>query len=466
MIASRTSTLRTRCLAGALAAAATLVALPASALGSTASVADGVLTYTAGSGEANSISLSYSGGGLVLQDTGATIASSGGCTVASNGRSVTCAGIKAVSMDLGAGNDTLLATFVITPVTARGGADNDTLYGSGAGDQLVGDGGTDTLGGGLGNDTLDGGAGADSIAGDGGDDTVTYASRTAPVSVAIDGQANDGEAGEGDSVASTVDVIVGGSAGDSLTADDDINTLSGGAGNDVLAAGGGDDKVDGGAGTDTVDAGAGADAVAARDGEADGVVCGADTDQVANDAVDQVAADCETLDATLDTGTGDDSSGGGGADAGGGGGGGTVDPVLAAIMPSFPAQTPSVSVNGAVAVRVTCPATATAGCEGTLTLALASADGSAAKVSAARRRKVAKVGSKRFKLAAGQTKAVPVRLDRRTARKLRKRGKVVLTATLEVKLGDGETATTQRTFTVRERRTARRTVKPPKGRKK
>ncbi len=54
--------------------------------------------------------------------------------------------------------------------------------------------------------------------GDVGTDTATYASRTAPLTVTIDGIANDGATAEGDdNVKTDVENLVGGSAKDSLT---------------------------------------------------------------------------------------------------------------------------------------------------------------------------------------------------------------------------------------------------------
>ena len=46
---------------------------------------------------------------------------------------------------------------------------------------------------------------------------MTYASRTADVSVSINGAADDGEAGEGDDVQSDVENLTGGAGADTLT---------------------------------------------------------------------------------------------------------------------------------------------------------------------------------------------------------------------------------------------------------
>ena len=81
--------------------------------------------------------------------------------------------------------------------------------------------------------------------------------RVAPIAASIDGVANDGEAGEGDNIATDVESIVGGSAGDTLTGGAGNETLIGGAGNDTLSGLAGDDVLDGGAGADHLDGGAG-----------------------------------------------------------------------------------------------------------------------------------------------------------------------------------------------------------------
>src|SRR5207253_2587514 len=129
-------------------------------------------------------------------------------------------------------------------------------------------------------------------------DTVTYGDRVAPVSASIDGQANDGEAGEGDNIATDVESLVGGSAGDTLTGSAGNDTLVGGGGNDNLSGLAGDDVLDGGAGSDHLDGGAGADTMKARDGEADSIVCGSEVDSVQSDTSDSVAPDCENVDSS------------------------------------------------------------------------------------------------------------------------------------------------------------------------
>ena len=162
----------------------------------------------------------------------------------------------------GAGTDTVTYADRTAPVSAiLDGLANDGEVGEGDFIQS----GVENLTGGAGNDTLIGdgavnvligGAGADTFAGGAGSDTVTYFDRTAAVSATLDGLANDGAAGEGDSIAADVEVLIGGAGNDTLTGN---GTLTGGAGNDLLTAGAGNDSLDGGAGDDTLLGGLGGD---------------------------------------------------------------------------------------------------------------------------------------------------------------------------------------------------------------
>jgi Ca2+-binding RTX toxin-like protein len=150
----------------------------------------------------------------------------------------------------GAGNATTGAAFPMA-LTVYGGAGNDTLRG-GAGD--------DTLNGGAGNDTFTTGAdpdGNDALVGGAGSDTADYSARTAAVALSIDGMANDGDiaTGEADSIASDIEVLRGGLAGDTLTGGPGNDTLYGGPGNDTIAGGPGDDQLFGDDGDDTFDEG-------------------------------------------------------------------------------------------------------------------------------------------------------------------------------------------------------------------
>jgi hypothetical protein len=98
----------------------------------------------------------------------------------------------------------------------------------------------------------------------------------------------------------TIDVpfratVLGGTGADSLTTGPGPDILDGGEGNDALSSAGGDDRLSGGGGGDRLDAGEGDDAVDVRDGLRDAVVCGAGSDRVQADQLDEPAADCESV---------------------------------------------------------------------------------------------------------------------------------------------------------------------------
>jgi Ca2+-binding RTX toxin-like protein len=139
-------------------------------------------------------------------------------------------------------------------------ADVETVNGGSAGDTLVGSAGPDTLRGNGGDDLLDGRGGADTLAGGSGNDTADYSSRTAAVTVTLDGNTGDGEAGENDNVGTEVDVVLGGAGNDTLTGGSGANELHGGGGTDHLDGAGGNDVLDGGAGADSLAGGTGTDA--------------------------------------------------------------------------------------------------------------------------------------------------------------------------------------------------------------
>lgn len=267
-------------------------------------------------------------------------------------------GTGALDVDLGEGDDTYTAEQELGQATVQGGPGNDTLTGGGMTDTLDGGPGDDTVRGFEGADVVRGGEGTDTVSGDtysekgvfadvvdggpGVDTLVDYrfsgdAARAPAIDVSLDGQPNDGRAGEGDNIGG-VERIDSGSAG-SFTGDDGANefvapqtgaagTLRGLGGDDVLIAGDANgDTVDGGAGNDTVEGGfgddriiggpgrdaiagdrksrcnelacdvlvAGNDTIEARDGEVDSISCGTGADRVIADADDVVASDCETV---------------------------------------------------------------------------------------------------------------------------------------------------------------------------
>jgi hypothetical protein len=162
--------------------------------------------------------------------------------------------------------------------TLRGSAANNVMVGADAGDVMLGNAGDDELRGGGGNDLLRGGPDDDVMSGDAGDDhgiadenpdgadvfnggsgqdIASYAGRTTAVRVFLDRLSNDGASGEGDDVgglANDVEIVYGGSAGDTLNAQKFFlgAQLEGREGNDTInAINGIADRVDGGPGRDT-----------------------------------------------------------------------------------------------------------------------------------------------------------------------------------------------------------------------
>ena len=224
---------------------------------------------------------------------------------------------------------------------ARDSIAAENVTGGSGPDVLVGDGGPNALSGGGGDDSLQGGQGTDALSGGAGRDRVSYEERASsqPVDVSIDGLVNDGASGENDVLSADFEVVAGGSGADHLAAtaapgvelignsgDDELfapnggGTVQGGNGNDEMTGGDGEDTLDGGLGDDAIDGLGGADAVRggggddsieARDGAADGVDCGSDTDTALTDSVD-ARTDCELPAAPVQ-----EPAGGGGAPAGG-----------------------------------------------------------------------------------------------------------------------------------------------------
>jgi hypothetical protein len=219
------------------------LALPALASASELKVASGTLFYADSNPAARNvvtITLSTDGRTLTVTDSGRVgtaqinVASDGTCTGGRATGRCPAAGVTVVDVQTFAQNDTITVNAPI-PGRLSGGDGNDTLAGGPAdGDFLRGDGGADTM------------------TGKGGRDTVDYSDRTAPVTVSLDGAANDGEAGENDLVGDDVEVVNGGAAADTLTGSPRDDFLFGNGGDDVLNGGAGTDVMVGGDGTDRV----------------------------------------------------------------------------------------------------------------------------------------------------------------------------------------------------------------------
>jgi hypothetical protein len=169
------------------------------------------------------------------------------------------------------------ATSALSVVVAGGGGGDDVIIGSP---------GADVLDGGPGRDLLLGSTGADVVRGGSGFDTASACGARSPVSLSLDGAADDGVSGQGANVADDVEDLVGGDGDDTLTGNSASNHLDGGLGDDTL---------DGGAGPDALDGGEGRDVLRARDGVPEALDCGPGEDAAVID-VDEDPALCETID--------------------------------------------------------------------------------------------------------------------------------------------------------------------------
>lgn len=262
------------------------------------------IVYEAAPTEANDLTLSLEGTNYRFTDPGAATVF-GLCETPSSGSSALCGatGVTEIVILLGDQVDFLtidgsVAVAGQPPILAEGGTGNDMLTGGAGPESLCGGPGNDVLNGGGGNDRLDfpcvdpqvdqtpgadelhGGPGddqlnggpagapleADKLFGEDGTDTVDYGQRVAPLTISLDGVADDGEAGEGDNVHSDVENIIGGSGPDVLTGSDAANVLDGGAANDTLYGRGADDRLDGGDGNDSLNGEGGVDVLTGDDG--------------------------------------------------------------------------------------------------------------------------------------------------------------------------------------------------------
>lgn len=277
---------------GVLTAVACIVlGLPATAAASTAGfAATGAFSFTAAAGERNDVTVESGVAGFRIRDAGNVVTPGPGC-VPVGLDAVECMlpptafancglGDCDATVDLGDGDDTALVPFrLASSTTVLGGPGDDRLEGGTDTLNLVGGDGADALIGSAESDALSGGAGKDLLDGRGGVDVASYAERTAPVDVSLDGRGNDGAAGEFDDV--RTEVVVGGGGDDALT---------GGTGDDLLYGGGGTDLLVGGAGNDLLDGGD-VDPSVADPG--DTLRCGDGDDVAPLRPADSATLDCE-----------------------------------------------------------------------------------------------------------------------------------------------------------------------------
>jgi len=191
----------------------------------------------------------------------------------------------------GDGNDDLgLPVLLIVdpggPVETSVELGNDRMEGGVGSDKLFAGAGDRTLNIGLDAQRRAGGRnqpnGADLLLGGSGTDEVSYINREIPVSVTVDGQPDDGSVGEGDNVASDIERITGGTAGDVIQGGPRNDLIEGGPGSDRLGGLDGADTLDGGladGGTDVLSGGPGPDSLSGGPG-ADGLAGGNADDEL------------------------------------------------------------------------------------------------------------------------------------------------------------------------------------------
>jgi Ca2+-binding RTX toxin-like protein len=340
---------RQRSCFAAMAAAGLMTACATSAQAATVAVSGDTITYQAGAGEANALTVTGFAPSAVFADTGATIQPGPGCQAQTGGAVACTAGPGAAQLQVFTGDrgDRVGAeTNDFALVHLSGGDGADTLHsGQSFGGRHVLDGGygdddlstatnlggDQTLNGGPGDDTAaisEGGPGR--LSGGSGDDALSYraaAPRVLPDSL-DGGPGNDtyqyvGGSTDFDGFAGrivpgfgfdtlTVDLlppsasgievdlaacggcverVIGSSFDDTLLGDGRADVLLGRDGNDVIDPRGGPDLVFGGAGDDDI---------TTRDHNFDAVSCGAGVDRVTADRrlFDHVDGTCETVSRT------------------------------------------------------------------------------------------------------------------------------------------------------------------------
>lgn len=301
-----------------------------------------------------------------------------------------CFGLSATTTG-SAGFDGITGTDGPDIIDGLGG--DDVINAAAGNDRICGGDGNDFMLGSAGDDQLRGGRGRDTMSGGTGTDIVNYSGQSTPVSVRLDGTANDGASGEGDNVPDDVENVLGGSGDDSLVGSGAANGLTGANGDDFLAGGGGPDLFSGGSGADVLQLSDGV-----RDARAD---CGADRDQASIDLRDagQVepvsgsipVVDCEEV---------------------------TIAAVNEGPNVRISSRRVRLSSSGAARVRLRCPRSLSSPCAGRLRLR------SVRRVRVGGQRRIARLGSRRYRISPGRTKAVRLRLSRRNRRLMAQLGRL------------------------------------------
>lgn len=322
-----------------------------------------------------------------------TLNGEGGDDVMAPSTATALAGVTALTLNGGEGNDTLTGGDGID--TLNGGIGNDSLSGGEGNDVLNGEAGDDKLVGNKGNDTDNAGEGNDTMTWNNGDGTDVDNGEAGADEAVVNGSTEAGDVfsyklgapgrvafkrtnlgpfevnieaekttlnglggddvitAEGGPLAGvSAFTINGGDGNDHLVGADGSDVVNGEAGDDTVRGGAGNDTLNGGAGSDVIDGQDGNDTLAARDGASDIVRGGAGNDAAQTDesTVDSVA-DVEAIDATA-----------------------AAPQDRVAQLPQLGKAT--VAGNGKrllAKVPVTCPATEAGGCRATVTLQTARA---------------------------------------------------------------------------------------------
>ena len=285
-----------------------------------------LLVYAAGHGEANRVRVAARAGTVRIRDLGATVRPGRGCSRigAHRARCEIPDALAGVYVATRGGPDRLISELDPTiGLFVDGGSGNDVVVGGRGGDRLFGGRGADVLRGRDGQDLLydaaprrtfragdpspfavdpvqptvplaGPGAGRDSFDGGRGRDYVSYAGRSAGVTVDLATRAPlAGQRGERDSIVG-VEHATGGAGDDRLKGNREANELRAGGGDDRVAGRAGDDYLEGSSGRNVLSGGLGDDQITGGTGERERFACGPGVDSVFNvDPVDLVGADCE-----------------------------------------------------------------------------------------------------------------------------------------------------------------------------
>jgi len=231
-------------------------------------------TVTVSAGAGSDVIWSSNGADFLYGDYGTdVIYGGGGADVIAGDQAVdanvTIAGGAAGNADTifgGSGNDTIWGDDV-GDVGGEDGGGNDTLYGGSGNDTIYGGANDDIVVGGSGTDYLYGGSGFDLVDLSDATSGINLSLSVGPINLNIGGVIEGFEgfiaSGLSDIINAddALNVIWGGAGNDTLTLDGGNDTGYGGTGNDQLFGGLGDDLLDGGLGNDLINGGGGLDII-------------------------------------------------------------------------------------------------------------------------------------------------------------------------------------------------------------